>query len=365
MQEALRAAGNSEHGLVTRAVTVNEQLRQADVHAARLQRTLEASTVGVVIVDENSRDVYANPAATEYTAGRGGDAVVGIRIKELLESVAATGTAQEQEVEVFTPSQRTIQLKAMPIRDGDRPRGVVVFTEDLTPRSRIDEIRRDFVANASHELKTPLGALRLLAEALVTTDDSKVKATLNERIQSEAVRMTRLVEDILDLSLIEAHQTVRGTVDLCAVIVDAVEQVTLAAEALAVPVQVACEPVEVLGDHRRLVSAVANLVENAVTYTSPKGPDGIEPVEVRVFRDGDRAHIEVEDHGIGIPERHLGRIFERFYRIDKGRSRTHGGTGLGLAIVRHVVQNHWGEVTVESVPGKGTTFRIVLPAREG
>jgi signal transduction histidine kinase len=176
--------------------------------------------------------------------------------------------------------------------------------------------------------------------------------------------MTRLVDDILDLSLIEAHQTVRGVVDISQVINDAVKQVTLASEALAVPIEVDCQPIEVLGDHRRLVSAIANLIENAVSYTSAKGADSTEPVVVRGFRRGVYAHIEVEDHGIGIADRHLARIFERFYRVDKGRSRVRGGTGLGLAIVRHVVQNHWGEVTVESVPGQGSTFSVVLPARE-
>jgi two-component system, OmpR family, sensor histidine kinase SenX3 len=176
--------------------------------------------------------------------------------------------------------------------------------------------------------------------------------------------MTRLVDDILDLSLIEAHQTVRGVVDICQVIGDAVKQVRLASEALEVPVEVRCESVEVLGDHRRLVSAVANLIENAVAYTRAKGTEAVQPVEVRGYRAGATALIEVEDHGIGIAERHLSRIFERFYRVDKGRSRVRGGTGLGLAIVRHVVQNHWGEVTVESVPGRGSTFTVRLPARE-
>jgi two-component system sensor histidine kinase SenX3 len=299
-----------------------------------------------------------------YTTGRGGDAVVGIRIKELLQLVADTGQAEEQEVEVFTPSQRTIALKAMPLAYGNERLGIALFSEDHTPKSRVDEIRRDFVANASHELKTPLGALRLLAEALVATRDPTLQTSLSERIQSEATRMTRLVEDILDLSLVEAHQTVRGVVEISDVVDEAVRQVTLVSEALAVPIEVECDRVEVLGDHRRLVSAIANLIENAVSYTRAKGIDAIEPVQVRGYRSEDRALIEVEDHGIGIAERHLARIFERFYRVEKGRSRASGGTGLGLAIVRHIVQNHWGEVKVDSVPGKGSTFTVVLPARE-
>ena len=245
-----------------------------------------------------------------------------------------------------------------------RQAGTIAFTDDLTAASRIDTIRRDFVANASHELKTPLGALRLLAEALVATTDHDARTSLSERIQSEATRMTRLVEDILDLALIEEQQSVRGVVDLCDIVEDSIRQAELASEALGVPIEVKCESVEILGDHRRLVSAVANLVENAITYTSAKGVESIQPVSVRGYRDEQEAIIEVEDYGIGIAARHQTRIFERFYRVDQGRSRASGGTGLGLAIVRHVVQNHWGEVEVDSVPGRGSTFRITLPARE-
>jgi len=364
MKDALGASGDSPHTLVGTAVKLVEQLRQVELRSDRFDSVLETITIGVVIIDERGNQVFANPAAMAYTTGRGGDAVVGIRIKELLQLVADTGQAEEQEVEVFTPSQRTIVLKAMPLAYGNERLGIALFSEDHTPKSRVDEIRRDFVANASHELKTPLGALRLLAEALVATRDPTLQTSLSERIQSEATRMTRLVEDILDLSLVEAHQTVRGVVEISDVVDEAVRQVTLVSEALAVPIEVECDRVEVLGDHRRLVSAIANLIENAVSYTRAKGIDAIEPVQVRGYRSEDRALIEVEDHGIGIAERHLARIFERFYRVEKGRSRASGGTGLGLAIVRHIVQNHWGEVKVDSVPGKGSTFTVVLPARE-
>ncbi|MDJ0953544.1 MAG: ATP-binding protein [Acidimicrobiia bacterium] len=364
IQASLEAPTESETGLLNAAGALSRRAQMAQEDAERLEAALEVSHVGIVIVDEDGTEVFANQAATSYATGRAGDAVVGIRLRELLVEVADTGVPQEQQIEVFTPSQRTIRLRAMPLLIGDRPAGTIAFTDDLTPASRVDTIRRDFVANASHELKTPLGALRLLAEALVTTTDRDAQMSLSERIQSEATRMTRLVEDILDLSLIEEHQSVRGVVDLCDVVDDSLRQAQLASEALGVPIEVKCESVEVLGDHRRLVSAVANLLENAITYTSAKGAESIEPVSVRGFRDEQKAIIEVEDHGIGIAARHQTRIFERFYRVDKGRSRASGGTGLGLAIVRHVVQNHWGDVEVESVPGRGSTFRITLPARE-
>jgi two-component system sensor histidine kinase SenX3 len=176
--------------------------------------------------------------------------------------------------------------------------------------------------------------------------------------------MTKLVEDILDLSLVEQHRNVQGIVDIRDVIEDAIGQSSLAAETLGVPVTSDCETVEVIGDHRRLVSAVANILDNALTFTRAKGPDSIEPVAIRGFRNGDQAVIEVEDRGIGIAARHQERIFERFYRVDQGRSRAAGGTGLGLAIASHAVQNHGGEIEIESLPGQGSTFRIVMPARE-
>jgi two-component system sensor histidine kinase SenX3 len=332
--------------------------------AARFQNALRAAQMGIVIVDEAGIEVLANDAAS-YPADRSaGDAVIGIRLRELITTASATGELAEQEVEVFTPAPRSILLRAVPLYTDSKRHGVVAFAEDMTPRSQVDTIRREFISNASHELRTPLGALRLLAEALVATDNPATRESLGERIQVEATRMTKLVEDNLDLSLIEQHQNVRGVVDICEVIEDAIQQSALAAETLSVPLRADCESVEVIGDHRRLVSAVANIVENALTYTSAKGTEQTAPVVVRGFRDGDAACIEIADQGIGIADRHQSRIFERFYRVEQGRSRNSGGTGLGLAIASHVVQNHHGQIEVESVPGQGSTFRIRLPGRE-
>ena len=320
--------------------------------------------IGVIILDGAGRRVYANYVAEAFSPGRAGDAVVGLRLRTLLETASQAPEPVQEDIEVFTPSPRTIRLSCTPLLRDDVRIGTVAFVEDLTSRYRVETIRRDFVSNASHELKTPLGALRLLAEALVATDSEETRLKLSDRIGSEAARMTQLVEDILDLSLIEETRRVHGDVDLSDVAREAISQIELAASTVGVEIRFLGEPIRVLGDRRRLVSAVANLIENAVLYTSAMGEGELDPIEVRVFGRDDSAVIEVEDHGIGIPERHIGRIFERFYRVDRGRSRERGGTGLGLAIVRHVVQNHWGEIEVDSVPGRGSTFRIVLPVRE-
>jgi signal transduction histidine kinase len=364
LQGELGPGSNSESSLLSAAVALREQLSDSEDRIKQLKFALDASPLGIVLVNEDGAEVFSNRAASRYAAGRAGDAVVAMRLRELIDEVITAGEEREYEVEVFTPPPRTIQLRVSPVLIDGRSSGAVAIAQDVTGRSEIDTIRRDFVANASHELKTPLGALRLLAEAMTATSDRSVQETLSNRIQSEAVRMTRLVEDILDLSLIEEHQTVRGIVDLPDIIRNAVEENELVAETQGIEVIAKCDDVRVIGDPRRLTSAVANLLENAINYTAAKGEKIPAPVEIRLVKNGDLAVIEVQDHGIGIAERHQRRIFERFYRVDRGRSRESGGTGLGLAIARHVVQNHWGEIEVESTPGRGSLFRISLPARE-
>jgi two-component system sensor histidine kinase SenX3 len=362
--EALGVAGASLDLAPDRIGHLRRDVETADRDLARLDAAAEAAPFGLVIVDPGGDRMFTNATAAAYASGGPGDAVVGLRLRTLIADAVKSDEPIQQEIELYAPTTRRIQLRAVPLsRDGGRL-GTVIFIEDLTARSHVDSMRRDFVANASHELKTPLGALRLLAEALGATDDDATRHRLSERLQNEAVRMTRLVEDILELALIEENRRVQGVVDLCEVVTDAVGQVALLSETLGIPVESHCEPATVLGDRRRLVSAVANLIENALTYTRAKGLDQPPPVEVRVYPAVPDAVVEVEDRGIGIPERHRNRIFERFYRIDRGRSRSSGGTGLGLAIVRHVVENHGGTIEVESVPGEGSTFRILLPARE-
>jgi two-component system sensor histidine kinase SenX3 len=357
-------AGTDAEAALRKISELDAQRRRAGDEAALLAAAGAMTELGIVIKDALGNEIYENDTAAAYRKGLGGDAVVGLRIQELLAMATEGDEPVSQELEIYTPTQKNVLIRAIPLFVQDRRLGTVAFVEDYTNQSRFDSIRRDFVANASHELKTPLGALRLLTEALANAPDEATRRKLNERIQAEAARMTRLIEDILDLSLIETGQRVRGVVELRSVVAEAVEQVSLVAETLGVAVRSSGEQVEIFGDHRRLVSAVANLLENAITYTKARGSSETDPVEVTVSRHEGNAVIEVQDHGIGIPERHQSRIFERFYRVDRGRSRASGGTGLGLAIVRNVVDNHWGEIEVESAPGRGTTFRILLPARE-
>jgi two-component system sensor histidine kinase SenX3 len=215
------------------------------------------------------------------------------------------------------------------------------------------------VANVSHELKTPIGALEVLAETLAGEDDPAVTRPLAERIVKEAERLARIVDDLLDLSLIETQESPpRVTVPLEVLVDDAVDQLRPAAAVAGINLQVhpGVTGALVACDRRQIISAIANLIDNAVKYSEPQSPVTVSTSLIDGF-----VEVSVRDDGIGIPSRDLERIFERFYRVDHARSRDTGGTGLGLSIVRHVARSHGGEVTVESVEGQGSTFRFVLP----
>jgi two-component system sensor histidine kinase SenX3 len=261
---------------------------------------------------------------------------------------------------VMGPPRRELVITAMPLGEVD---GVVAVIDDVTERRRLEAVRRDFVANISHELKTPVGAIALLAETLHGEADPAVAERLAERIYLEAHRVGRTIDDLLELSRIEAGEVpTRELVPVAEVVEGAVERMAPAVDQKRIAVRVGeiGPGLAVLGDRRQLVSAVFNLLENAVKYS-----DEGSVVEVRACGDGATVDVVVADHGIGIPERDLERVFERFYRVDRARSRETGGTGLGLAIVRHVVNNHNGEVLVESAEGVGTTFTLRFPASGG
>ncbi len=336
----------------------------ANVAEARLAKALEAIPQGVVLADEHGDIVYRNAEADQFSSARHGAALVSAAIDELLDG-AIDGEAGKRNLELFGPPRRTLVITASPLDDDRRTVGAVAIIEDVSERRRLEAVRRDFVANISHELKTPVGALGLLAETLLAEDDEAVAARLAERMLNEAFRVGRTIDDLLELSRIEAEEApAREPVPVHLVVDVAVERIRPAAEQQGISIRVA-EPrknLSVVGDRRQLVSALFNLLDNAVKY-SDAGSEV--DVRVQVSAEGDRIAVEIRDHGIGIPTRDVERIFERFYRVDRARSRETGGTGLGLAIVRHVASNHQGEVRVASQEGEGSTFTLVLPAGPG
>ncbi|MET0909154.1 MAG: ATP-binding protein, partial [Ilumatobacteraceae bacterium] len=258
-------------------------------------------------------------------------------------------------VELHGPPRTWLAIQAEPLPAG----GAVATTQDVSERMRADAMRTDFVTNISHELKTPVGALAVLADAIDGEDDLVVIHRVVARIVNESHRAVQTIDDLLQLSQIESSRQGEDVVDLASVVQAAIARGRIADAGRGVKVMAIDppQPIRVFADHRQLLSAIGNIVENAVKYSKEGGV-----VQVRTRIAESRVEIMVADQGIGIPARDIDRIFERFYRVDKARSRDTGGTGLGLAIVRHVATNHGGDVQVSSEEGEGSTFVFRLPA---
>lgn len=365
-----RIGGNTEHqgeaALTAGVERVERYLARAERERAQLVGSLEAAQFGVAATDDSGTVTFVNAAATDLVGVLHGEQVDEGPIKELVDSVVLARAPAESEFEAFQPVRRVLRLYAAPLEFGVESVGAVVFIEDVTDQRRTNAIRRDFIANVGHELKTPLGALSVLAETIADSDDEAVRTRLGGRLSQESRRISNLVDDILDLAQVESFAAAPEPIAISDVISDAASQVQLAAEAAGVVLFTEPVPKDafVAGDRRQVVTAVTNLLDNAVKYTAVKETDAGK-VRVRVTVDDDWVSIEVRDEGIGISESHLDRIFERFYRVDKARSRETGGTGLGLAIVRHVAINHGGEVSVSSEDGSGSTFTLRLPPFSG
>ena len=314
----------------------------ATVTAGRLSDALEAVTEGVVICDDNGEVMNRNSAARTFEAERYGDGPVGAIVDDMLQR-AIEGKTEKRTLELFGPVRRTLVVSVTPIDDERRTVGGLAVIDDVSERRRLEAIRRDFVANVSHELKTPVAALGVLAETLVTEDDPVIVRRLAQRMVGNTMRLGRMIDDLLELSRIEAEQRpLREPVPVHLVVAEAVEQVRSIAEREGVDVNVAeaRHTLTITGDRRQIVSAVFNLLDNAVKYSDAGSSVDL---SIAVTEGGDRVNIEVRDQGSGIPVRDHERIFERFYRVDRGRSDV-PGTGLGLAIVRHVADNLGGEV---------------------
>ncbi len=309
--------------------------------------------LGVVVMTRSGEIRYRNRRANSM-AGTHTGLLVDNAVKEALLR-ALHGEDSRRTLEFYGPPQVAVVVSAEPLPEG----AAVATIEDVSDRRRVDAVRTDFVANISHELKTPVGALAVLAEALADENDVGVIHRVAERMVGEAHRVARTIDDLLELSRIElGEEPVRDPVSVHDLVAGAIERARGLAEAKGTNVAVLDVPdeVRIVGDRRQLVSALGNLVENAVKYSEPGAS-----VQVRVLVEGAFAELMVADQGIGIPAADHGRIFERFYRVDKARSRDTGGTGLGLSIVRHVAHNHGGEVLVSSQEGEGSTFVLRIP----
>ena len=313
-----------------------------------------------IVVDSADEVINNSPSATAYGLVRGKE-LVHRELRHLARQVRRDGVIRESQLELsrgpLGQARSFMQARVAPLGSDH----VLLLVEDHTQARRVEEVRRDFVANVSHELKTPVGGLGLLAEAIQDAkDDPEAVERFASRMQVESHRLAQLVKEIVDLSRLQVADTLHEPrlVDVTAAVHEAIDYSRVGADAKQIEIAEACAPdLKVFGDEDLLVTAVRNLVGNAVAYS-----EAGTRVAVGGRLVGEMVEITVTDQGQGIPADEQGRIFERFYRVDDARSRATGGTGLGLAIVKHICANHGGDVDVWSEEGRGSTFTIRLPA---
>jgi two-component system phosphate regulon sensor histidine kinase PhoR len=377
----VRIDGSDEIGKLARAFNtmageMRERMETVTRDRNQLAAILGGMVEGVVAIDQNERILHLNDVARRLLGvprdgGIGKPVWEATRlhtIHELLGRAMRTGQDIVDDLHVpFGARDLVVGVHASPLRSGEgQVVGAVVVLHDVTELRRLEAVRRDFVANVSHELKTPLTAIHGIVETLL--DDEAMEAAQQRRflakIHDQSAQMATLVTDLLTLARVESKESALSQEPL-----DLREQATESARLLQPEVEakghrltldLPDSPVRIVGDEKAVRQIIGNLLDNAIKYTPEGGRIG-----VRVRAEGEQAVIEVQDTGIGIEPRHQDRIFERFYRVDKGRSRALGGTGLGLSIVKHMTSALGGEVAVESTPGEGSTFRVRLPLAAG
>jgi two-component system sensor histidine kinase SenX3 len=342
---------------------------RAEVTAGQVARqAIEAMRVGVLLLGPDDQVRFANPSAVRLGLVREADGRSGIghpALRSLACRVRRSGHARDVRLELRRTDGDPLGVRARAVcLDGDH---VAIEVEDVSEAHRVARVRRDLVANLSHELKTPVGALQLLSEALVDASEDLPGPETAElrrfaaRILHESGRLSRLVTELLELSRLEGGEPLPDPepVSLDRVLHEVLDRSRTAASAKEITVRLdGRRGLRLQGHERLLVTAVSNLVDNAIAY-SPEGTT----VTIATRRDNGRVEIAVADEGIGIAPEDQTRIFERFYRVDRARSRATGGTGLGLAIVKHIATNHAGTVSVRSTVGEGSRFTLTLPVR--
>ena len=331
--------------------------RAPEIPLAQLMSVLPGATLAVDGVSGTvERASQRSVSLGLVTANR----IAVAEVEELVRRVVEDGATRERDFLLRRSPRDPAPLHLRARAAALTPTTVVVFVEDVTGVRRVDSVRRDFVANVSHELKTPIGALMLLSEALSDASEDPVSVRrFSDRIQAECERLTRLVADLIDLSRLQSDDPLLDAreVWIDEVVAEAVDTVETAAARQQITVVVGgTTGLAVYGVEDQLITALRNLLANAIAYSQPKTR-----VAVAVAAGDGTVSISVKDQGIGIAQGEIDRIFERFYRVDPARSRVTGGTGLGLSLVKHICQNHGGEISVWSVPGEGSTFTLRLP----
>jgi signal transduction histidine kinase len=354
---AVRAGRAWEERALAAEATGREQRMEA--HEDRRIRDLILSTMqdGVLLIGRDAGVAFANDAIARHLRSTPTtlEGVLPLALRTAIHESLERHEPTSVLVETGVPA-RWLRGTITPAVDG----ATLVVVRDVTQQRLLEDVRRDFVANASHELKTPAATIQAVAETLgqAAADDPAAVPRFAAQLEREAVRLSRIVADLLDLSRLESGSALDEIVSLGAAAREEGQRLAESAEQAGVTLEILTGSEQsVRGSQRDLTLLVRNLIDNAVRYSHEGGK-----VRVEVVSDGEKVTLRITDTGIGIPSRDISRIFERFYRVDRARSRETGGTGLGLAIVKHVVDNHGGSLEVESELGRGTTFRVTFPA---
>jgi len=352
------------------AEQVRHQVEEAAEERGKLEAVLDNISTGIMVTDAERKIILLNPAAEEILGVRQEEAL-GSRIIESFSSreldttvsKAADGESIDEQIELLYPRKMYLQIKSNPVvtSEGDVA-ATVSAIEDITALKRLNMIRQDFVANVSHELRTPVASVKALTDSLLAgaAEHKETADRFLKDLDQEVTRLSQLIDDLLTLSKLETKEAVLQVEDiqLGEIVKECLDSKDLLAEEFGVDMEVELENTGMLvnGDRQLLRTALNNLVDNAIKYNHPGGK-----VVIRVLQDDDHVILQVQDTGIGVPREELPRVFERFYRVDKARSRETGGTGLGLSIVKHIADLHGGGVDVTSVEGEGSIFNIRIP----
>jgi two-component system, OmpR family, phosphate regulon sensor histidine kinase PhoR len=368
-------AADDELGALGRSLnSTASQLRdlvdRLSVESAQREAILASMVEGVLAVDNSLRITFANESFARAVGAPNPipakqplvELVRAPELREILTRVLAGGEFVKRRLQLPAAAERIFEVQAAPLTSG-AARGAIAILHDITDLERLERVRKDFVANVSHELRTPLTAIRGYAETLLegALQDDENNRRFLEIIKAHAIRLNNIASDLLTLSELESGKVRPGPEPVSVRVALESALRTVEAEARVRGVTMICgrvEDAQVLGDRVQIEQALVNLLDNAVKFNRPSGE-----VLVEVTRPANgKISISITDTGIGIPHDDLPRIFERFYRVDKARSREVGGTGLGLSIVKHIVERLNGTVTVDSQLGKGSTFTLLLPA---
>ncbi|GAB6137536.1 two-component system histidine kinase PnpS [Halanaerobaculum tunisiense] len=344
---------------------VKENMQQLSTEKSKVEAIVTSIGDAIIAVNESGEVILVNLAAEEIFQITEeevlGESVIQItknyKLDELITESLETGKELTEEVDLLLPEERTFRVQLAPIERKDQLRGVVVSLRDITDIRRLEQMRKEFVSNVSHELKTPLTSIKGYVETLLESNpDLDTYNSFLEVIDDETERLEYLINDILDLSKIEAgNNLLEDELYIPEIINDVIPVLAPKAEQKNIDVQLDIESdlPKITGNQEQLSRLLINLIDNALKYTPAGGR-----VEVKSYTENDKLVIEVEDNGMGIPQEDISRIFERFYRVNKARSRELGGTGLGLSIVKHIVEQHNGIIEVESELEVGTKFIV-------